>query len=336
MDLFDKKGKLLPGIHSMTGDDFIEIFCEKGNRTEYKQAIINIFDFAKDKGAGRIIIGGSFISLKVHPHDLDCMIVFHRDVQIPSFLDCAQMDNIEYDILYSSEQTPQLIDSYIKLVSTDYYGNESKGVIEIILNDNLHPWMVKFAPDDESMDIIHRIYSQRNFVERNKRRGLLVVIHGLCTNAQWLSNLVPTCNKQGWIVAPFIYDNPPTLLFNSNQRAKVVEQFREWIYAIREKYQPEQMSVVTHSFGTYIVTKYIEGFRQEEFLPIEIESLVLTGGIISQSYDWHQNIPLKVGRVLNIVAEGDDAVKYMPKTDWKKLVGMDTLFKGLVMSQKEW
>lgn len=326
MDLFDKKGKLLPGIHSMTGDDFIEIFCEKGNRTEYKQAIINIFDFAKDKGAGRIIIGGSFISLKVHPHDLDCMIVFHRDVQIPSFLDCAQMDNIEYDILYSSEQTPQLIDSYIKLVSTDYYGNESKGVIEIILNDNLHPWMVKFAPDDESMDIIHRIYSQRNFVERNKRRGLLVVIHGLCTNAQWLSNLVPTCNKQGWIVAPFIYDNPPTLLFNSNQRAKVVEQFREWIYAIREKYQPEQMSVVTHSFGTYIVTKYIEGFRQEEFLPIEIESLVLTGGIISQSYDWHQNIPLKVGRVLNIVAEGDDAVKYMPKTDWKKLVGMDTLF----------
>ena len=134
MDLFDKKGKLLPGIHSMPGDDFIEIFCEKGNRTEYKQAIINIFDFAKDKGAGRIIIGGSFISLKGHPHDLDCMIVFHRDVQIPSFLDCAQMDNIEYDILYSSEQTPQLIDSYIKLVSTDYYGNESKGVIEIILN----------------------------------------------------------------------------------------------------------------------------------------------------------------------------------------------------------
>ena len=105
-----------------------------------------------------------------------------------------------------------------------------------------------------------------------------------------------------------------------------MEQFREWIYAIREKYQPEQMSVVTHSFGTYIVTKYIEGFRQEEFLPIEIESLVLTGGIISQSYDWNQNIPLKVGRVLNIVAEGDDAVKYMPKTDWKKLVGMDTLF----------
>ena len=43
MELFDKEGKLLPGIHSMTGDDFIEIFCEKGNRTEYKQAIINIF-----------------------------------------------------------------------------------------------------------------------------------------------------------------------------------------------------------------------------------------------------------------------------------------------------
>ena len=27
-------------------------------------------------------------------------------------------------------------------------------MIEIILNDNLHPWMVKFAPDDESTNIL--------------------------------------------------------------------------------------------------------------------------------------------------------------------------------------
>lgn len=37
-------------------------------------------------------------------------------------------------------------------------------------------------------------------------------------------------------------------------------------------------------------------------------------------------MPYKVGRVLNIVARGDDAVKYMPKANWKKLVGMDNLF----------
>ena len=37
-------------------------------------------------------------------------------------------------------------------------------------------------------------------------------------------------------------------------------------------------------------------------------------------------MPNKVGSVLTIVAGGDDAVKYMPKANWKQLIGMDPLF----------
>ena len=62
------------------------------------------------------------------------------------------------------------------------------------------------------------------------------------------------------------------------------------------------------------------------FLPIQIDSLILTGSIINPDYDWNSHIPLRVGRVMNIVAGGDDAVKYMPKADWKKIIGMDPLF----------
>lgn len=323
---YNKYGYLDSGIHPMTADEFIDTFCDKGNRSLYKNAVINIFDFAKENGAKRIIIGGSFLSIKDKPNDLDCMIVFYKDINIPSFVDCAQMDSIEYDILYASEETPQLIDSYIKLIRTNEYGLEDKGIVDVKLDDRIEPWEIKFHPDDEAMEIIHRIYSQRTFIERNKRRGLLVVVHGLCTNAQWLSNLTPTCNKQGWIVAPFIYENPSSLLFSKKQRAKVVEKFRNWIYALEKKYTPNNISIVTHSFGTYIVTKYIEGFKHEMYLPIKIESLILTGGIINSSYVWHKNMPYKVGRVLNIVTRGDDAVKYMPKANWKKLVGMDNLF----------
>lgn len=323
---YNEQGYLDSGLHTMSANAFISEFCSNGNRSEYESAITNIFDFAKDKGAGRIIIGGSFLSTKDDPRDIDCMMVFRKDINIPSFVDCAQMDNIEYDIIYASEQSPELIDSFIKLMSLDDYGIEDKGVVEVVLNDKLNPWVIKYPPEDESMDIIHRIYSQRTFIERNKRRGLIVVIHGINTNAQWLRNFIPACNKQGWMVAPFIYDNPKTLLFNPSGRQNVVEDFREWIYEIKSKYQPHQINVVAHSFGTYIITKYIEGFKSEKFLPIEIESLVLTGAIINPNYDWHQNIPLKVGNVLNIVAEGDDAVKYMPNADWKKIVGMDTLF----------
>lgn len=323
---YNKDGYLDSGIHTMSADDFLETFCYKGNRKEYTKAVVNIFDFAKEKGAKRIIIGGSFLSTKEKPGDLDCMIVFYKDIFIPSFVDCAQMDNIEYDILYASEQTPELVDSYIKLITTDDHGFDDRGVVEVLLYDKIKPWKVKFMPADDDMEVISRIYSQRTFIERNKRRGILVVIHGLRTNAKWLSNLTPACNKQGWIVAPFIYDNPPQLLFSSEGRTKVVEEFREWIYKIRCKYHPSDISVVSHSFGTYIITKYIEGFKNEEFLPISIETLILTGGIINPSYKWNEHIPNKVGRVLNIVAGKDDAVKYMPNNDWKKLIGLDPLF----------
>lgn len=324
---YTEEGKLKPGIHSMTAGEFIDAYCKNGNRAAYEHAVINIFDFAKYYGATRLIIGGSFITQADTPNDLDCMIVFGDERHIPSFVDCAQMDNIEYDLLYSSEQMSKSIDTYIKLMSTDELGNEDRGVVEVRLRDMLKPWKVVYEPDREDMEIISRVYCERNIIERNKRRGILVVVHGLMTRAEWLSNLTPSANSQGWIVAPFIYDNPPTLLFDNSGREKVVERFREWIYALKQKYRPLTISVLCHSFGTYIVTKYIEGFVSGKgFLPLQIDSLILTGSIVRPDYDWNSHIPRRIGRVLNIVAGGDDAVKYMPKTDWKKLVGMDPLF----------
>ena len=316
-----------PGLHAMTANEFIDTFCVNGNRADYKHAVVNIFDFAVTHGATRIIVGGSFITSKENPHDLDCMIVFAREQFIPGFVDCAQMDNIQYDILYSSEQMPKSIDTYIKLMSTDIYGNDDKGVVEVILHDKVQPWKVVYGPNDDDMEIISRIYCERNIIERNKRRGILVVIHGLMTRAEWLSNLVPAANRQGWIVAPFIYDNSPKLLFNNSGRQKIVEKFREWVYDLERKFEPMTMSVLCHSFGTYIITKYIDGFTsKEDFLPIQIDSLILTGSIVRPDYDWNRHIPQRIGRVLNITAGGDDAVKFMPATDLKKLVGMDPLF----------
>ncbi len=41
------------------------------------------------------------------------MIVFADERHIPTFVDCAQMENLEYDILYSSEQMRNTVDTYI-------------------------------------------------------------------------------------------------------------------------------------------------------------------------------------------------------------------------------
>lgn len=333
---YTEDGKLEPGLHSMTAYEFIDTFCKNGNRGNYELAVTNIFDYARYNGATRLIIGGSFITETEKPHDLDCMMVFIDERHIPTFVDCAQMDNIEYDILYSSEQMPKSIDTYIKLMTTDDIGLVDRGVVEVRLYDKIQPWKVVYVPNPDDLEIISRVYCERNIIERNKRRGILVVIHGLMTKAEWLSNLIPAANSQGWIVAPFIYDSPASLLFNGGMRQQVVEKFREWVYELEKKYQPPTISVLCHSFGTYIITKYIEGFASEKYLPVQINSLILTGSIIRPDYDWNALIPNKVGRVLNMVAEGDDAVKFMPEGGWKKLVGMDPLFgQGAIDGVKE-
>lgn len=75
-----------------------------------------------------------------------------------------------------------------------------------------------------------------------------------------------------------------------------------------------------------IIVRLLGDEKLKYYLPVQINSLILTGSIIGLDYDWNALIPNKVGRVLNMVAEGDDAVKFMPEGGWKKLVGMDPLF----------
>ena len=322
---YNEFGYLENGVHSVTADEFITFFCDNGNRKDYKKAIINIFDFAKEHRATRVIIGGSFITKQSNPEDLDCLIVFPSDRYIPDFVDCAQMDNISYDILYAIEKNGRMVDTFITLMTTDDYGRNDRGVVDVRLNDFNKPWVTHFIPDDEDLNVIHRIYSYRNFVERNKRRGLLIVIHGLLTRAEWLANLVPAANHQGWMVAPFIYDNPPGLLFSNGKRDEIIEKFRDWMGGLIERYNPENISVVAHSFGTFVITKYLDLTKDTDFAP-SIDTLMLTGGIINPNYDWNPIMGKTVGRLVNVTTGRDDAVWYMPNTDWKRLVGMDKLF----------
>lgn len=322
---FTDDGNLKTGLYSLTANQFINFYCRNGNRKEYETAVVNIFDFAKHHRATRIIIGGSFITKKDTPNDLDCLIVFADERSIPTFVDCAQMDNISYDIIYASEQNPNTVDTFIKLMQTNIYGIECKGVVEVLLWDALDPWIIRYDPNDEDFEIIKRQYTDRTIIERNKRRGILVAIHGVNTNAAWFSKFVPSANSQGWIVAPFIYDNSPLLLVNPYGRKKAIEKFRDYINELRIKYEEPYISVVAHSFGTYITAKYIEGFKSERLLPVRFENVVLTGSIINPDYDWNGLIPDKVGRVLNIQAEGDEAVRFMPNGNWKRWLMMDKL-----------
>lgn len=45
-----------------------------------------------------------------------------------------------------------------------------------------------------------------------------------------------------------------------------------------------KISVIAHSFGTYIIGAYLAGFEDKP--PVNFETIILTGSILSEEYDW--------------------------------------------------
>ena len=321
---FTHNGTLPPGIHLCSGTEFIDRFCKGEKRESFRKTIINILDFAQNKQARNIFVGGSFVTTKKNPSDIDCLIEFYKDRQIPAFIDCPISEETTIDILYSSAESRNLTDSFITLLSSAKYTVEKVGVIQIDLNYSQEPWQVVFTPDDTEMEIIVRMYSERRIIERINKRGVLVTIHGLYSRAEWNMNVLPVASSQGWIVAPYIYDkNDYNLIFNSTKRREIIERFRNWIYEIRRKYQTN-VSVVAHSFGTYIIAKYISEFGSDD-CPVTFDSIILLGSIIKSDFNWDLYKGSVVGRVLNMVAPQDEIIKYMPEKEWKRIIGIDQI-----------
>lgn len=316
---FDENGELVSGAnYSCSGKEFIDAFCNGPNRQGYDLAIINIFDFAKNKGARRIFFGGSFITLKEIPHDIDCVIVFNKEIDIPNFLDTAIVGDVEFDILYASEDNPNIIDSFLYLFQTHRNGVRGKPIVEVLLDERINEWEIRHFPNDNEAEIIKKVYCQRTVLERRKARGLLFTIHGVNTKAFWNSKFAPLASSQGWIFAPFIYKAPTRLLICPSMRKKVVEQFNDYYYEMCKKYDVQSASIVAHSFGTYILAKYLLNHSYEDFLPTQIDSVILAGSIVCEEYAWLPYFPQKVGRILNISSKNDNAVKLMPKCSWIK------------------
>lgn len=322
---YNSKGKIPQGIHICSGQEFINRFCSIDKRKKFTKPISDILDFAKDRNAIQIFVGGSFISTNKEPRDIDCVMVFMEDKYIPSQTERVTISGLRFDILYASLENRNIIDSYLKLFSTSRYG-DNVGVIQIDLYDRNEVWEIKHQPDDTTFEIIKRAYNDRSLIDINEKVGVLVTIHGLNSRAEWNMDIMPIASSQGWIVAPYIYStNKPDLLFNKGKRAKVVDDFRDWIYDIQTKFDG-RISIIAHSFGTYIVGAYLTGFEDGICPPVTFNSIVFTGSILNKEFHWEKYRGLSVGCVYNMIAPNDEFVKYMPQTELKKYIGMSTLF----------
>lgn len=317
---FNNEGVLPKGIHICSGQEFLNKFCSfSEERKSFEKPIADILDYSKLQNARYLFVGGSFVTGKEKPSDLDIVIVFSKSDYIPQRSERLAIEGRKLDVMFCSEDDPKLVDAFLVLLSDGRNGRNS-GIVQIDLYDNKLEWQIRHYPDDETYEIVKRVYINRSFIDLNEPVGVLVSIHGLLSNGSWNSEIAPIASSQGWTFAPFNYGiTAPDILLRDGKRQEVVDKFRDWILGIKENYEGE-ISVIAHSFGTYILGAYMDGF---DVPPVQFNSVILTGSILTRDFDWNDARAIKVCRVLNEVAPNDQWVTWMPNRNW---LGKDKLF----------
>lgn len=322
---FTEQGLLPTGVHLCSGGNFIERFCAGDNRKDFSKAVIDILDFAAARNVRYVFVGGSFVSAKEDPRDLDVVMVLRRREDIPTKNERLLIAGRRTDIMFCSEDEPKIVNAFVHLLANGRYA-ERPGVIQIAVQDAEKPWEIHHLPDDDTYEVIKRAYFNRELIDLSIPTGILVTVHGLLSTASWNEHIVPIASSQGWIVAPYYYGfQTPDILFSSSKRKAAVDAFREWVFDINRIYGDSgaKVSAIAHSFGTYLVGSYLAGFQ--DVAPVTFNTLILTGSILSEKYDWKSCAGNKVARVRNEIAPNDQWVKWMPRTS-SEWIGLDPLF----------
>ena len=317
---FNNEGVLPPGIHMCSGSEFIDKFCNfSAERKSFEKPVADILDFSKLRNARYLFIGGSFVTNKEKPSDLDIVIAFTKSEYIPPRSERLAIEGRKLDVMFCALDDRKIVDAFVYLLAKGRYGRDC-GIVQIDLYDNNCEWQIRQEPDEETYEIVKRVYVNRSYIDLNEPVGILVTIHGLLSNGSWNSVIAPIASSQGWTFAPFTYGiTSPDILLNNGKRKEAVDRFRDWIFNISESYAGE-ISVIAHSFGTYILGAYMDGF---DIPPVQFNSIILTGSILKRDYDWNAARAIKVCRVLNEIAPNDQWVSWMPNENW---IGKDKLF----------
>ena len=77
---FNERGYLPPGIHGATLNEIADRF---GRESEIRRAEMEslrwLVDLARRAGASRIVVNGSFVTDKLEPNDVDCVLLIGVD-----------------------------------------------------------------------------------------------------------------------------------------------------------------------------------------------------------------------------------------------------------------
>jgi pimeloyl-ACP methyl ester carboxylesterase len=99
---------------------------------------------------------------------------------------------------------------------------------------------------------------QGNDEQGKPEKHLVILVHGINTFADWMPAMIDTLESAGFLVAPTSFGEMSVSRFLLPFRQKAVQRVLTNIRAAREQHTPHKTSVITHSFGTYVVARILE------------------------------------------------------------------------------
>jgi hypothetical protein len=320
---FNGKRVIAEGTHVYKLHEFLEEFCVGGedgdlgaNRHAYHEPFVDIFNWAKNYGATSIFVGGSFVTDKPDPSDMDLLIVFSKVTDIPRSTDNFLVDDAVFDIQFVSDDQMELMSAFMELLSTMRSGVRH-GVVQIKVDEQI-PTYFHEVPSRELLEAVKGDYGQRHCVPLNNCKGVIVPIHGVRTHAEWLHQFSLLASISGWAVAPYVYGyKSGTTLISEKQKKRIVSGLRDWLQLV-STYYDGSISIVAHSLGSYIFGRYLE---ESKSISKNFDGVILCGSILSNDFDWASHLKSgRVGMVLNTLAPKDEWVKFMPTGRFANLI----------------
>jgi pimeloyl-ACP methyl ester carboxylesterase len=113
-------------------------------------------------------------------------------------------------------------------------------------------------------------------------KHLVVLVHGINTNAQWFGVVQKTLSKRGFIAVPAGYGLYSVvrffLPFDWVMR-RAIERVYTNVRAANKLHKPDKISIIAHSFGTYIVCRILA----DEF-DFELHRVIFCGSVVDNDY----------------------------------------------------
>lgn len=136
-----------------------------------------------------------------------------------------------------------------------------------------------------------------------RRDHVIVLVHGIRTYAEWQERLAGVLADKGYeLVYPIGYGFFDVLSFLCPlfTRRKPIERVLRELRAIKTKHRDADISVVAHSFGTYVLSKILE-----DATDISLHRVILCGCIVPLKFRWDKVVARVKGLVVNEVGTRD-------------------------------